>query len=359
MAQNSKKNYRVRYDRIAYCVIILVVMILLLSSCFGSCAKKNEQPEAEPTAPTTLDDQLVTDPNSVPESLPVVTEAGNAGYDEITLKDDALHTGDLILANQEYPVEFDPDEIEEGTSTAVSFVTVKSVLDNHESPKPYTASDWEVGLDRTAALAMDAWFTAFYDATGNRDIRMIGGYRPDSEDHDFHTGRTLVMGIYPENESSYFYKPEGDYAWLDEHAAEYGFVVRYPEDKDEYFDESITTRRTATYRYVGIAPATYMRENGLCLEEFLEKIKNYSIDSMLQVTSGDAQYGLYYIPASNSGKETSFSVPTGDTTYTVSGNNMDGFIITVGLNEAASPSRNTSPAYEDLDDEEDLEEQDG
>lgn len=349
MAQKQNgRNYRVRYDRIIFCAIILVVMILLLSSCVSSCTKKTEQPE-DTSSTVTVEDQLTTDPGTAQESVPVVTESGSAGYSTISRSSEDIHTGDLILANSEYPVEFDEDAVLDGSSTDIQFVTIKSILDAKSSPKHYTASDWEVGLDRTAALAMDAWFEGFYNATKNTDIRMIGGYRPDSEDADYHTGRTLVMGIYPDTGSSNFYQPEGDYAWLADHAAEYGFILRYPEDKDDFFDSTITSRRTATYRYVGIAAATYITTHKLCLEEFLEEVKNYSIDSMLSVTSGDKQFGMYYIPASSS--ETSFSVPSGDLKYTISGNNMDGFIITVALNDAAAQSVNVTPAYEDLDDD--------
>ncbi len=361
MAQNSnQRNYRIRYDRIIYCAIILVVMVLLLTSCISSCGKKKDDTSS---SGDTLEDQLVTEPGGTGESLPVVTEAGVAGYSTISKDSDDIHIGDLILANKEHPCDYDQDAIEEGTSKEINFVTIKSILDTKQSPKHYTASDWEVGLDRTAALAMDAWFEGFYDETGITDIRMIGGYRPESDDYDNRTGRTLTMGIYPEGGSSNFYSPEGDYAWLDEHAAEYGFILRYPEGKEKYFDDDITSRRSSTYRYVGIAAATYIRENDLCLEEFLDQIKSYSIDSMLQVTSGSAQYGIYYIPASNSGGDTSFSVPSGDTSYTISGNNVDGFIITVALNDAAAQSKTVTPAYEDLDDdnleEEDLEKMDG
>lgn len=356
MAQNPNgRNYRVRYDRIIFCAIILAVIILILTSCVSSCGKKQPQPDPPGNS---LQDDLTTEPGGVTENLPVVTEAGSAGYATISKNSDDIHTGDLILANSAHPVDFDTDAIEEGTSADVNFVTIKSILDTKSSPKHYMAADWEVGLDRTAALAMDAWFEGFYSATGNTDIRMIGGYRPESEDHDFHTGRTLTIGIYPETGSSNFYSPEGDYAWLADHAAEYGFVQRYPEGKEDYFDDSVTSRKTATYRYVGIAPATYMTAHELCLEEFLNEIKNYSIDSMLQITAGSAQYGMYYIPASNSGGDTSFSVPSGDKSYTISGNNMDGFIITVALNEAAGTSPNVTPAYEDLDDE-NLDDMDG
>ncbi|MCR4647200.1 MAG: hypothetical protein K5695_17635 [Oscillospiraceae bacterium] len=349
MAQNSpKKRYRVRYDRIIFVIIIFAVLILILTSCISSCGKHKEKTAVKPTDP--LVDQLETLPGGQPVPAATEAKASPAGdYQTISKSSSDIHSGDLILANAEYPCDFDPDAVTSGTSADINFVTIKSILDT-KSEKHYLASDWEVGLDRTAAYAMDSWFEAFYQATGNTDIRMIKGYTFDSGDYDFRTGRTLTMGIFPEGEGSNYYKPEGEYAWLDEHASEYGFILRYPEGKEGKFDDTITNRTSATYRYVGVAAATYIRENSLCLEEFLDSVKNYSIDSMLRVACGSAQYGMYYIPANTSGSETSFGVPSGDTVYTISGNNMDGFIITVALNSAAEQKpTSATPQYEDLD----------
>lgn len=52
--------------------------------------------------------------------------------------------------------------------------------------------------------------------------------------------------------------------WIAEHATEYGFVLRYPEDKME-----ITGWDAEPWhiRYVGMEAAEYMRQHGLCLEE--------------------------------------------------------------------------------------------
>lgn len=58
--------------------------------------------------------------------------------------------------------------------------------------------------------------------------------------------------------------------WLEEHAHEYGFILRYPRGKEEItgiFFESWH------YRYVGEEAAAYIREHQLCLEEFLELAK--------------------------------------------------------------------------------------
>ena len=54
--------------------------------------------------------------------------------------------------------------------------------------------------------------------------------------------------------------------WLEEHCAEYGFVVRYPEGKTKITGVEYEPWHL---RYVGKEPAAYKMERGLCLEEFL------------------------------------------------------------------------------------------
>ncbi len=56
------------------------------------------------------------------------------------------------------------------------------------------------------------------------------------------------------------------YAWLAENAYRYGFILRYPADK-----ESVTGIACEPwhYRYVGTQAAQTIYEQGLCLEEYL------------------------------------------------------------------------------------------
>lgn len=58
--------------------------------------------------------------------------------------------------------------------------------------------------------------------------------------------------------------------WLKEHCKEYGFILRYPKGK-----EYITSIEYEPwhFRYVGIEAATYIMENELTLEEFIEKLQ--------------------------------------------------------------------------------------
>lgn len=57
--------------------------------------------------------------------------------------------------------------------------------------------------------------------------------------------------------------------WLKDHCAEYGFILRYPKGK-----EHITgiVYEPWHFRYVGVDAATYIMENDITLEEFLEEI---------------------------------------------------------------------------------------
>jgi len=59
------------------------------------------------------------------------------------------------------------------------------------------------------------------------------------------------------------------YKWLRDHAHQYGFILRYPEDKTDITGYDFEPWH---YRYVGRYHATQMYEQGLCLEEYLRKL---------------------------------------------------------------------------------------
>ena len=56
------------------------------------------------------------------------------------------------------------------------------------------------------------------------------------------------------------------FLWMDEHAAEYGFILRYPAGKEELTGVKYNPYH---FRYVGKEAAQYIKQEGLCLEEFL------------------------------------------------------------------------------------------
>ena len=54
--------------------------------------------------------------------------------------------------------------------------------------------------------------------------------------------------------------------WLDEHCADYGFILRFPQDKTNI---THVMGESWHFRYVGQEAAHYIMDNHLCLEEFL------------------------------------------------------------------------------------------
>lgn len=58
-----------------------------------------------------------------------------------------------------------------------------------------------------------------------------------------------------------------EYKWLLEHAAEYGFILRYPKDKEKITE---ITFEPWHWRYVGVEHAKAIKAGGLCLEEYLK-----------------------------------------------------------------------------------------
>lgn len=59
-----------------------------------------------------------------------------------------------------------------------------------------------------------------------------------------------------------------EYRWLQENAADYGFILRYLKDKT---DITGYIYEPWHYRYVGVEYAAVIRDSGLCLEEFFEE----------------------------------------------------------------------------------------
>ncbi len=63
-----------------------------------------------------------------------------------------------------------------------------------------------------------------------------------------------------------YFEGSAEESWLLEHAHEYGFILRYPEDK---VDITGFEHEPWHFRYVGKEQAKLIKESGLCLEEYL------------------------------------------------------------------------------------------
>lgn len=60
------------------------------------------------------------------------------------------------------------------------------------------------------------------------------------------------------------------YKWLKLNAYKYGFIQRYPDNKT---DITGTIYEPWHYRYIGVAAATIIHQQGICLEEYIRSLK--------------------------------------------------------------------------------------
>jgi D-alanyl-D-alanine carboxypeptidase len=93
---------------------------------------------------------------------------------------------------------------------------------------------------------------------------------PGASDHQTGLGCDVVPSNWKDRGMNDKMMQEPECQWMAEHCQEFGFIIRYPDGKQEYTE--INTEPWHL-RYVGIPVAAYIMENGLCLEEFTAELQ--------------------------------------------------------------------------------------
>lgn len=94
--------------------------------------------------------------------------------------------------------------------------------------------------------------------------------RPGNSEHNIGLGfDILAKGNFYLKED---FKNTPEYAWLIENAENYGFILRYPEDK---IDITKIVYEPWHFRYVGIEHAKKINELGYCLEEYINYLNSF------------------------------------------------------------------------------------
>lgn len=212
------------------------------------------------------------------------------------------------------------------------------------NPRVYQQSGLSDYMEKTALDALDQMLVDFHAATGLDNVLLKYAYRSAEEQQalvengastqvgysDHHTGMGIQLA-YMRNGNNYSLSTDDAYNWLFENCHKYGFVVRYPEGKS---DVTGVSDYSDYFRYVGVAHATYMTENDLCLEEYVAFIKGYSDNKPLKINGADGRYyEVWYVAVDGSA---TVKHPT-NYAYTVSGTNDGGVVVTVDRSKALEP----------------------
>ena len=251
----------------------------------------------------------------------------------VTIAPEKLHSGYLILVNK------DNEYIFENNSDPVSM----------SGEKKYGLKDNSLLANSTALSAFDKMMDGLYTNVPTAKVVVTDAFRSkEAQDalgngtpggySDSHTGMTFTLRhleIGEDGENLYSsVSSNNKYNWLYENAHKYGFVVRYPADTEDKSFSDITGVKGYDYafRYVGVAHASYMYQNDLCLEEYLDVLRALEEDTSLSVKAADGRnYEIYYYEASEDSID--IEIPA-NVAYEISGDNENGYIVT--LNKARS-----------------------
>ncbi len=316
-------------------IIAVSVIFLFTLKRFGEEAKENETDIFTTTNVTSI------------QSESEDTASGVLGEGVITKKfsQEELHRGDLILVRAGAPYSF-PE-----SRDLKDLYTGRKKYEN--GARAYQISSTDIELDPFVLSRLNEMTETFFELTNEGGLLIKSAYRSyesqkelfdwrmerDGEEEalkyvalpgesEHHTAMAFDMSVYKDGANTYI-EDEEEYHWIYENAHKYGFVLRYPESKA---DITGIAYEAWHFRYVGVPHAYYMYSEGLVLEEYLDLLKNeHSYDEIhLTIDADDGnRYEIYYVPASEDG-ETEIILPSGYE-YTVSGNNTDGFIVSVLL----------------------------
>ena len=142
-------------------------------------------------------------------------------------------------------------------------------------------------LDAGDAAGVNLTLVAGYRSYDRQQASYDGGVSnaaPGATEHNL----GLSADIMSDSEQSYdtaAFEATPEYQWLQENAANYGFILRYPSGK-----ESVTgfDYEPWHYRYVGVDQAQKIKASGLTLEEYLAQPNPTGIPGEADTASSDA-----------------------------------------------------------------------
>lgn len=279
----------------------------------------------------------------------------------VVLRPEQIHTGELILVNRQYPyrekenrTELLPLSLEEPKSllTGQACRTLRQLLD--------TINGWE------QITAVSGWRSIreqqnIYEQSLRENGREYTGKYVALPGHSEHqTGLAIDLGI--RQEIIDFICPDfpdtGICQIFRQQAASFGWIERYPDKK-----EHITgiAKEPWHFRYVGTPHAEIMRERGMVLEEYIAFLKQFPYETTslqgksrkracLPFVTGNCpcssekpgKKGMSAVVsylAADPEKEIRLEIPE-HVSCTVSGNNVDGYIVTEWRNASHEYGQN-------------------
>jgi len=245
----------------------------------------------------------------------------------IILPEKTVHAGNLILVNAQHAFHAG---IEECRLVPVNKETNGVFLERRAAA---LLSGLMNGIDGWAQIsAVSGWRSKReQEAIFDQSLKENGPEftekfvaKPDCSEHQ--TGLAIDLGL--KKPQIDFIRPDFPYSGIcqtfREKAIPYGFIERYPQGKE---DITGITHEPWHFRYVGAPHAAIMTKMSFTLEEYLSFLKDFAFGKRRFDYQTDRQHvSVSYVETAGS-TDTAIEI-NADIPYSVSGNNVDGFVLT-------------------------------
>lgn len=270
-----KKAIRRRNIFLLCCAAVLIAVILLLVFIIKLIAAPSDKNPQENSGNSDSAVSQTSDNNNDPEEQgPEYVQLGNYTLD--------ANFSQLLLVNGEHPIDGETDES-----------TLIEMDDKYRQPGydlkmfnkdayPYLQAMCEAAWEDNIPLKVCSPYRSYsiQKTLFDRRVQQEMNNGLSAEDAEAKTATIIARPGTSEHQtglaadficSNDSFEGMPAFTWLQEHAAEYGFIMRFPKDK-----QSITgvIYESWHYRFVGINEAKKIKASGLCLEEYLEQNEN-------------------------------------------------------------------------------------
>lgn len=177
----------------------------------------------------------------------------------------------LVNKNHKIPYNYSPELIELSNGEKVDariYPDLQKMFDDARAAglQLFVRDGYRTGDEQKAIMndKIAAYETEGYSKKEAKALAKTYVAEPGTSEHEL----GLSVDINAESSAA---SQDAVYEWLDENAYKYGFIKRYPADKT---DITGIDNEPWHYRYVGYEAAKEMKEQNLCLEEYLKKRKS-------------------------------------------------------------------------------------
>ena len=259
---------------ISICVLILVAVILLIAFAVKAIVSGGERGNASSDTSSLQRDSAsdisdISDVSSAESSVPSYPETGPNGLD--------ANYSNLLLVNGKNPLPEDYDY--EGNLTTIPDEYINGSLKQIDKDvwpymKAMIDAAWADGVKLYVWSPYRSYATQNMLFKKQVDRQIANGVsaseaeaqaatvvaRPGTSEH--HTGLAADFNMADDK-----FETTEMYAWMQQHAADYGFIMRYSGEKQEITG---VIHESWHYRFVGINAAKEINRLDMCLEEYVE-----------------------------------------------------------------------------------------